>query len=231
LSVELPERWQRVEGLHFGPSVAWLELAVDEAGNLLATRELLTTALPSLAAPAVLAARSAPQTHRNGREVPRYAHAGPLVLLGPTSRQWGAPATVRDEFAQLGVELLEGNEDRAAGLVRIRELLRLDPKHPFPLWHPRAGESGAPRLYLKGCPRLLEQLSSAPIDADDEPLPGAAVSERWEQRSGGLIAALRYAVLSRPSPTEPVERTEWKTPRARMADSFWKNELEQRTFD
>jgi hypothetical protein len=38
-------------------------------------------------------------------------------------------------------------------------------------------------------------------------------------------------MLSRPSPTEPVERTEWKTPRARMADSFWKNELEQRTFD
>jgi hypothetical protein len=209
----------------------WIELAVDEDGNLIATRELLTTALPSLAAPAVLAARSAPQTHRNGREVPRYAHAGPVALLGPVSRQWGAPATVRDEFAQLGVELLEGNEDRAAGLVRIRELLRFDPKHPFPSWHLRAGELGAPRLYLKGCPRLLEQLSSAPVEADDEQLPGAAVSQRWEQTTGGLVAALRYAALSRPSPTVALERTEWPEPRARMVDKFWTGELEREIFD
>jgi hypothetical protein len=54
-------------------------------------------------------------------------------------------------------------------------------------------------LFFHGCPLLREQLSSASVDADDEPLPRAAVSQRWETHSGGLVAALRYAVLSRPS--------------------------------
>jgi hypothetical protein len=53
-------------------------------------------------------------------------------------------------------------------------------------------------------------LRSAPVEADDEPLPGAAVSERWEQANGGLVAALRYAVLTRPSPSKPAEEW-WRT--------------------
>jgi hypothetical protein len=44
---------------------------------------------------------------------------------------------------------------------------------------------------------------------------------------------LRYAVLSRPSPTESVEQTDWTTPRARMAGDFWDRELaeERRGID
>jgi hypothetical protein len=123
------------------------------------------------------------------------------------TKQWTASSSVGDEFRLLNLPLAEGNEDRSAGFVRIRELLVEDPGHTFPDWHQRAGDTGSPRLFLKRCPRLREQLSSAPVEADDEPLPRAAVSQRWEQAGGGLVAALRYAALSRPSPSEAP--TEW----------------------
>jgi hypothetical protein len=87
-------------------------------------------------------------------------------------------------------------EDRSAGFVRIRELLRLDSEYGFPQWHPRAGDKGSPRLFVFGCPRLTEQVSSAPVEEDDEPLPRAAVSQRWEQTGGGLVALLAGVATS-----------------------------------
>ena len=154
--------------------------------------------MPSRAVPAIVAARS--ETARKSAP-----YAGPVELLGKPPREWGDPPGVRLEFDLLGLPLLEGNEDRSAGFVRIRELLRPDPDRLFPNWHPQAGKPGSPRLFLPRhkCPRLVEQLSSAPVETDDEPLPRAAVSARWESGSGGLVAALRYAVLSRPSPSKP----------------------------
>jgi hypothetical protein len=121
------------------------------------------------------------------------------------------------EFALLGLPLGEANEDRAAGFVRIRELLRPDPDRAFPDWYEkRVGEKGSPRLFVdrERCPRLAEQLASAPLEEGDEPFPRSAVSRRWEAASGGLVAALRYAVLSRPSPPARPE-PEPDDPRAR----------------
>jgi hypothetical protein len=203
LSVEIKDRWERVEGLHFGPPVSWLELVVDPEGNLITSVELEVPGLPSQAAPKILAARTG--TDKRGEPSGRNCWAGPVALLGRdpwVTGEWSTGSTVRDEFNLLDLPMREADEDRTAGFVRIRELLRLDPSHKFPEGHPRAGEPGSPGLFLNGCPRLREQLSSAPVEADDEPLPRAAVSQRWEQADGGLVAALRYAVLSRPSPSE-----------------------------
>ena len=223
MSVEIPDRWERVEGLHFGPVTSWVELAVDEVGNLVAVGELLGPGLPSRAAPAIIAARSGTMVGRKGRPKTRVCYSGPAALLGPIVRAWGAPATVRDEFDLLGLPLLEGNEDRSAGFVRIGELLRADPEHKFPAWHKRAGEPGSPRLFFVGCPNLVEQLSSAPVEEDDEPLPRSAVSRRWEAAGGGLVAALRYAVMSRPSPSK-TPKNEVEDPRDRFIQDRWEKE-------
>jgi hypothetical protein len=167
---------------------------------------LFAPGLPSRFAPAVLAARSGVLEDRNGRLRSRGCFAGAKELIGPDpwTVQWSG-ATVREEFLLFGLETLEADEDRAAGFTRIRELLRCDPDHPFPEWHARKGEPGSPRLFLAGCRLLVDQLSSAPLEADDEPHPRSAVSRRWESSAGGLVVALRYAVLSRPSPSEPPE--------------------------
>lgn len=192
--------------MHCDPLISWLELVVDEAGNLITLQEVELPSLPSVAAPKILAARTGKDKFG---EVPgRPCFAAPLAVLGRDpwlTKQWTTYSNVGDEFRLLNLPLSEGSEDRSAGFVRIRELLVQDPEHSFPDWHQPAGEHGSPRLFLKGCPRLREQLSSAPIEADDEPLPRAAVSQRWEQADGGLVAALRYAALSRPSPSDRPE--------------------------
>jgi hypothetical protein len=205
---EIKPRWERIEALHFGPVISWLELAVDESGNLVAFQELELPSLPSVAAPKILAGRTGED--RFGDVPSRPCFAGPLALLGRdpwVTKEWTPFSNVGDEFRLLNLPLAEGNEDRSAGFVRIRELLVADPAHKFPDWHQQAGERGSPRLFLRGCPRLVDQLSSAPVEADDEPLPRTAVSQRWEQADGGLVAALRYAVLSRPSPSNKPD--EW----------------------
>jgi hypothetical protein len=210
LSAEIKPRWERIEGLHFGPKVSWIELAVDEAGNLIALQELELPGLPSVAAPRILSARTGED--KRGEVPGRPCFAGPLALLGRDpwlTNEWTTAANVGDEFRMLNLPLVEGNEDRSAGFVRIRELLVQDPAHVFPDWHQRTGENGSPRLFLRGCARLREQLSSAPIEADDEPLPRAAVSQRWEQADGGLVVALRYAALSQPSPSPSEKPEEW----------------------
>ena len=208
MSAEIKPRWERIEGLHYGPVISWLEFAVDEAGNLIALQELELPSLPSVAAPKILAARTGKD--RFGEVPGRPCFAAPLAMLGRdpwVTKEWTTFSNVGDEFLLLGLPLAEGNEDRSAGFLRIRELLVADPAHKFPDWHQRVGESGSPRLFLRGCPRLVEQLSSAPVEADDEALPRAAVSQRWEQADGGLVAALRHAALSRPSPSKAP--TEW----------------------
>lgn len=58
----------------------------------------------------------------------------------------GAPirAGVDDDFAHSGLSLAKGNVDRAARFVRIGELLRPDPEHRFPDWHPVLAHRGLP---------------------------------------------------------------------------------------
>jgi hypothetical protein len=191
--VSLPKSWERVDGLHVVSGAAsWVALASDEVGNLFVFRELVLSGLPSQVAPRLIEAREAA-----GCEDSPYA--GPVDFLGPEVREWGAQSYVRDEYNRLGLYLSPANEDSAAGMTRIQELSRRDPEHAFPEGHPQAGAKGSPRLFLRGVPMLLEQLSSAPRAGDGEK-PG--VQQEWEQRAGGLVAALRYAVMSLPSPSE-----------------------------
>jgi hypothetical protein len=211
---EVPDHFECVEGLHLGPVVSWLEVAIDDHdpddGNLIVVSELEVPSLPSIAVPTIMQARRA----QPGEGA---IFAGPLDLLGPIRRKIGDPLGLRTEFAMLGLSLAEANENRAAGFVRIRELLRPDPDRLFPGWYEkRVGEKDSSRLFIdrERCPRLVEQLASAPLEEDDEPYPRSAVSRRWEVAGGGLVAALRYAVLSRPAPPAKPE-PEPEDPRAR----------------
>jgi hypothetical protein len=190
----VPEHWKRVEALAGGALTAWLRCAVDEAGNLIGS------GLPSELGRRVRARGGGAACH------------APRELLGGRApgvrRQFGDPAEIADDYADVGVSLVHGDDDRAAGFVRVGELLRVMQQAPLPEWHPHAGAKGAPRLFVfDTCTRLLDQLRSAPLEADDEPLPGVAVSRKWELVNGPAVMALRLAVMSRPAPAnEPPQR-------------------------
>ena len=195
---KVPEHWERVEALAGGATTAWLSCAVDTAGNLFVVDELVGSGLPSAIAPRIRAkgggkACFAPRELFGGRE----AGAWPA---------WGEASAVADEYMRLGLRMINCEDDRAAGFVRLGELLRATDA-PLPEQHPRAGETGSPRLFVfDTCGALLDELRSAPLEADDEPLPSVAVSRRWEATRGPAVVALRLIAMTRPSPSEEPKR-------------------------
>lgn len=143
----------------------------------------------------------------------------------------GDPASVATEYVEHGVDgLSPANNDRAAGRLRLAELLKPDPSRLFPGWHPRAGEPGSPRMFVFGgdrCRELTLQLGAAPLLPLDSGKVGAGevVDPAWEGPSGHAAAAARYGAMSRPSPSvEPVEEPE--DPRARMLARVFAAEAE-----
>jgi PBSX family phage terminase large subunit len=132
----------------------------------------------------------------------------PVVIADPSTgaksgiaNKWGQPASVKTEYAEHGVHLYGANNDRAAGYLRLLELVRPDPRRLFPSWHRRSGEHGSPRLFIaSSCEHLVEQFKSAPV-AEDGVGAGECVDPKWESSFGHAHASARYFCLTRPSPS------------------------------
>lgn len=108
-----------------------------------------------------------------------------------------------DEFTDNGVPVTPANNDPRAGLIRVRELLKLDPEHPFPSWHERAGQPGAPRIFFnrRTCFPIVEELRGAVLQPIDRPDAGEKIDPKWESQYGHACAMTRYAVMTRPAPS------------------------------
>ena len=121
-----------------------------------------------------------------------------------TKNRWGQPAMLADEFTDNGVNVERANNDPRAGLIRIREMLKPDPEHPFPDWHPRRGEMGAPRVFfVRGVfDPVVEELRAAPLQPIDKRDGGEMVDPKWESRVGHCVAMCRYSLMTRPAPSE-----------------------------
>lgn len=212
----LADAMTRFEAADYGLNGApWCLWAVDYEGNLVAYDMLYERdLLPSDLAPLVLAKRKA--GWGNGNTV--YIDPSVWHRTGARNR-WGAPAMLADEFTENGVAVSPANNDPRAGLTRLRELLKLDPGHRFPPWHLRAGEAGAPRIFFVR-PRvglLIQELEDAPLRPLDKRDGGEIVDPEWESRHGHAAAMARYAVMSRPAPSQPPP-PETVDPRARLWD-------------
>lgn len=204
-SFRLDDSFERFEAADYGLNGApWALVAVDYEGNLIFADMLYERGLiPSELAPLVLAQRAAGWGDGN------TAWIDPSIWHRTgAANKWGRPAMLADEFTDNGVTVSRANNDPRAGLIRIRELLKLDPKHPFPSWHPRAGETGAPRVFFHrvACAPVVEELRAAPLQPTDKPSGGEIVDPQWESRHGHAVAMCRYAVMTRPGPSEEPER-------------------------
>ena len=129
--------------------------------------------------------------------------------LGMMSSKQGIPATISTEYTDQSdgrIALIPGNNDRQAGMARVKELLRCDPNRVFPDWHPRRGQRGAPKLFIvaQRCGELVEQVKNAPVLPLDSGHKGAGeiVDPDWETAYGHAHAALRYGTMSRPDPSD-----------------------------
>ena len=82
----------------------------------------------------------------------------------------GSWHSVAEEYDESGIELDPGDNAMQASLDRCGTLLWADPQHPFPAWHPQAGQGGAPAPS-----------SSRPAsDRSRKSVPGGSkISEVW----------------------------------------------------
>jgi hypothetical protein len=135
----------------------------------------------------------------------------------------GEPLAISDEYNYHGIRVKRANHDRAAGYARMLELLHLDTEseRPFPRWHPRYGETGAPRLYFfSTCKNAIAQMKSAPVAADGLDA-GECYDRKWANEHGHAVDAIRYFCITRPSPSKEPPRP-LDDPRAEYMRS-WRN--------
>lgn len=140
-----------------------------------------------------------------GQSPVNYADPSMWARKGHVNR-WGDPATDVTEFLEAGIGgLVQANNERRAGRIRVAELLKPDPGRLFPSWHSLAGETGSPRFFINSarCPETVEQLSVAPLMPVESGMTGAGeiVDPDWESHHGHAVAMVRYGAMSRPSPS------------------------------
>lgn len=212
---ELDDSIDRFEALDYGLNGApWGLWATDYEGNLVAVdMAYWRDELPSDIAPEVIELR------KHGWGLRNVCYADPSLWHRTGGKKWGRPQMLSDEFSDNGVPLIAANNDPRAGFTRLRELLKIDhgdpdtgrKPHLFPSWHPRAGEAGAPRMFIVrgACRDLLEEMRAAPLQPIDKKDGGEKINPDWESRHGHAVAMARYAVMSKPdastAPPEPVE--------------------------
>lgn len=204
---EPPEHWLRGESLDHGAAnpTAHYVWATDDDGNSIAVSEYHEPGLVSKHAEAILARRK--------RWYPTHDRQSPTLWADPSifakhglQHELGEPASVATEYRQFGVYTKHANNDRAAGYVRMLELLHPEPGRPFPAWHPLYGETGAPRLFFfSTCKNAVAQLKSAPIAADGLDA-GEAYDRKWANQHGHAVDAVRYFAMTRPSPSQEPTR-------------------------
>jgi hypothetical protein len=213
------DAFTRFEAADYGLNGApWCLWVVDFEGNLVADDMLYEQDLiPSQLAPLVIERRKAGWGF------------GHQVFIDPSiwhrtgqMNKWGAPAMLADEFTDNGIPVEKANNDPRAGMIRVRELLKIDLEHPFPNWHPRAGELGAPRMFFSpACSRLVDELEAAPLARVGSKDGGEKVDPDWESRHGHAAAMCRYAAMTRPrTPDEPEQPLD--DPRAELLRQYMK---------
>jgi hypothetical protein len=200
----LPDSWERFESMDHGANnpTAWYLWAADYDGNLLVVDEYYSPGLVSRHAPEILGRRAGGRWQLAGHTNVCWADPSVSQQHG-LSRPLGGPASILTEYADYGIGLSLANHDRAAGYLRLLELLHVEEGRVPPGWADVPGDvGGSPRLFVSPrCRHLVEQLKGAPLE-EDGLLAGEAVAAGWEREHGHACAALRYGAMSRPSPSE-----------------------------
>ncbi len=64
-------------------------------------------------------------------------------------------------YAEMGIYGINANNRVNAGIQKCQQLLRPDPTHKFPAWHPRKGELGSPHFFVvtENCPAFCHEIS------------------------------------------------------------------------
>lgn len=190
----IPDEWPRYFGLDHGlvNPTAGVWLATDFEGNHIIYREhYVRNAIPAENAQQILQAEHGENVHWR--------------VIDPSTRALesagGTMERIIDQYRLAGLLCDPGNNNVRDSIALLKRLLQPDPQHKFPAWHPRAGEMGAPWVFvfedLKALRWEIEQWKWKDVK------PGAGDKEKPVTKNDHLIAAWRY--LEMRSPHKAVE--------------------------
>lgn len=187
----VPMEWPRYRGLDHGinhPTVCvWV--GVDYDGNHLVYREhVKSDAVPQTNAERILALSQAEEDRIQ------------WTAIDPATRQrqtaGGQMAMIVDQYRDAGLICRLANNDISASITRLKMLLQPDEKHVFPRWHWRAGELGAPHLFIsRDCKVSWHQLQLWQWKAVR---PGQVDRERVLAKDDDAVSAIRYLLMELP---------------------------------
>lgn len=207
VDIDIPAAWNRFEAMDFGvanPTCVGM-FGIDHDSNIVLFDSYYQgDTLTSDHARAIEAKRQV--WWPTDVNPVNYADPSMWARKGHVNR-WGDPATDVTEFLEHGIGgLVQANNERRAGRIRVAELLKPDPDRLFPSWHPLAGQTGAPRFFINSarCLEIVEQLQAAPLLPIESGKQGAGeiVDPEWESQHGHAVAMVRYGAMSRPSPSD-----------------------------
>lgn len=212
---KIPEHWHRFESMDHGTAAptAWILYCVDIDGNVVVS-DLYYKAntLPDEDAAEVLKRRLQWWERKDdqGYVIRHSCYGDPSSIRERLVQRndFGQPMTLQDLYEKHGVFIQPANNRRRIGYISIAQALKPDPQRRFPLWHPRAGEFGSPRLFFleERTKELVDQLQSAPLAGENDPDCGEAVDAKWERGHGHAVASLRYGLTTFQNPSQEPEK-------------------------
>ncbi len=191
---DIPEGWPRYRSIDPGRTnpTCCLWFAIDTDGNVFVYREYYQ-------AGRIVSENARAIAGMSGIE--RYVY----TLIDPSARQ-SSPlgySSVVAEYLDYGIDTVPAANDLRAGINRVSEYLRVDPGR----FHPLTCENGSPRLFVFSfCENLIRefpqyrwrQLKAMEMGARNQPEEPQGVDDH-------ALDALRYFLVSRPSPPEQVK--------------------------
>lgn len=108
----------------------------------------------------------------------------------------GMPWSVIEEYEDQGLFFTPANNEKLAGINRVREFMRLDPKR----LNPQTGRLGSPRLFIfQNCVNLIEEFPSYQWK-QQRSLSDRNAKEVPVDFKDHALDALRYMIMSRFEP-------------------------------
>lgn len=213
--MEIPAHWPRFIGWDHGQvhptSVSFV--AVDEEGNLVLYKEYhKVSAVLSDHAEAVKALCVGDPVRRSpdGK--------GIVVFMDPSTkgRSDHEGRNFQQLFADMGIYGINANNQVNAGISKMQQLMRPDPNHRFPQWHPRAGQPGSPRLFVvkEACPAFCHEVVLYRWEDESKKIQQGEEDEFKEKPfkyADDAMDSARYTVMAVFEHAEPIKKEEIPT--------------------
>lgn len=199
----IPNHWQRYRSIDHGQNnpTACLWAAIDYDGNVFVYQEYYQPDAPVSEHVKNIKQMSQVKTTDGNWVMDDYeANYIDPSTHGKTRESQGKKFSVADEYYEAGIMTTPAQNDVLAGINRVKEYLRVNPKrwHPTKLDFDGAPIQGAPKIFVfANCVNLIEEMGQykwKPQRYGAEEDPKAAPVKKQDH----AVDALRYFLMTRP---------------------------------